>query len=485
MRDWPCPDQTNLSLPKIPPSQSGLSLLYVIALVAVLAALAAGIAALSPGAALTNATQNGEQRAYYLALSGLNFWSVGRTGTFAIDGDAFTLTQTGPDASGTYTVTSVGHARIDTGLEANVLLTERRFSLGPITFDNDLRDFSSPVIGRTSNNARAIVIFDADLSAVPDGYSRREWRRDWRENASRYAGGWMRFGDGRDNTHAATWYTGDHGACPGGDCPDGMCRDGRCAFGKGLRAYFQFSFFNADESSDSTARADGFTFAVMTADNDPRTAAGGPPSGTSRGEYLGYAGPGPSGRGIRPPKMAVEVDVFPNRGDDEPTEVHSRRDHTTANHVAVVWWGADDWWDASRASYDDNVHGAGGADDWPASPRNSAGGDPGYHQVARISGRPNWLEDGGEHAMRVEIARETESSGRGAYTVKVWVDPASPDAADVTRDFDAETPLAVQSVSLAAGDHNRLSDVYFGFTEGTGGSNQTVAVHDFALDFRR
>lgn len=458
-------------IPGAPASRCrGSTLLFLIAALVILASLSAALASLTGSAIRTTLSNANEQRAYYLALSGLNCWSRGRTGTFHVNGDSFTLTEAGPDAAGYYTVTSLGCVLAGATNVANVLLTTRRKGLGPITFDRDIGDFKPPVVGKNTNNAKAIVVFDKDLSDPPPGFSEAEWTILWTEKASRYAGGWMQLGGGATNSHGAIWYGGDHGDCPDGACPDGMCAAGCCTLGPGLRAYFVFSFSDYDSSSDSRAYADGFTFTVATAANDPDTAAGGPASG-SRGEYLGYAGPGPAGKGVAPPKLAVEIDIYPNKGTGRATDANSRADAGDANHVAVVAWGAP------GASYDDNVHGAGTA---PGNPPNAS---PGYYGKAKTPGGPNWLEDGLEHAMRVELHRADAAAG-GSYRVRVWVDPQNDGHDDVTADYTAESPQLDHTLRLAAADHAGLDAIRFGWTEGTGSKNQTVALHDFSLDFR-
>ena len=452
---------------QIAPDCAGSGVLLAILAITLLASLAAAIARLSPGAAQTKLAGINETRAYYMALSGLNAWSPGLTGTYALAGGSFTLSQTGPDASSSYSVTSLG--RVDQGhaSEANSQVSARRKVSKPITFNDNIAEFIPPTVGKTTNTAKSILLFDRDLPDAPSGVSATEWATLWAANVDRYAGGWMRFGDDALDSYGVVWYGGDHGVCAGGKCPDGACADGACTLGQGLRAYFAFAFFDYDDSSNSSNNADGFTFTVATAANDPATAAGGPASG-SRGELLGYAGPGPSGVGIAPPKIAVEVDIYPNTGHGKATDVNSRSDASVANHVAVLYWGD------KSTTYDDNIHGAGNK---PANPIKNSGG---YFETPKPAGGANWLEDGQPHAMRLEIHR----TPAGSYRVKVWIDPHAAGCRDVTGDYAGETAQLDHSVVLSDDDHHKLDSIRFGWTEGTGGSAQTMAVSDFALEFR-
>jgi hypothetical protein len=450
-------------------SSSGSTLLYTIAALVLLSSLAAAMAVLSPGAALTSLSGAREARAYYLALSGLNAWSVGRAGTYAVDGDSFTLAATGPDAGGLYTVTSRGTVQAGIGLEANAVVTARRSGLSPISFTQNLGDFDAPVVGKTANNAKAVTVYAANTgyqtTTSSHGHSQTTNVTD------PYASGSLVFAKGTGDTTGAIWYAGSRGVCPGGVCPDGLCAAGRCGLGKGLRASFGFIFTSVDNSGDSTEFGDGFTFTIANAaGNDPATAAGGPASG-SRGEYLGYAGPGPSGLGIAAPKLAVEVDVYPNRGTNPPDQVNSRHDNSNANHVALVWWGAS-------GLYDDNVHGAGAN---PVIGTTTSG--TGYSEKAKQNNQPNWLEDGQEHTMRVELERD-DITGGGTYLVKVWIDATGAGAGDVTKDYTAQAPQLDYKTTLGSADHEALDTVIFGWTQATGGAVQTVAIHDFSLEFQ-
>ena len=104
----------------------------------------------------------------------------------------------------------------------------------------------------------------------------------------------------------------------GGDLPDGYgsvwykgytdiadCIQGNCLLGRGFRAYFEFTFDNTDNSIDSTDFGDGFTFSLVSGANYTNGDTG------LGGEYMGYAGPGLSSNGLQPPKLAVEIDTYP------------------------------------------------------------------------------------------------------------------------------------------------------------------------------
>lgn len=452
---------------------SGSTLLYAIIALVLLSSLAVAIAHITPAASQGSISDNLHARAAYLAYSGINAWTPGRTGTYAVGDGRFTLGQSGPNASGNYTVTSLGTVRAGTAAEANFLATASRSGLSPITFTENLDDFGPVTVGKTANNANAITVYSANTGysvSVSNAFGHGSHTT---LITAAYASGSLVFSKETTDTFGTFWYTGSRGVCDNGTCADGLCASGTCTLGKGLRAYFGFAFSTVDTSADSRGYGDGFTFTIANATtNDTATAAGGPASG-SRGEYLGYAGPGPSGCGITSPKLAVEVDVYPNLGHAAADQVDSRADHATPNHVALVWWG-------DSGVYDDNVHGAGSS---PANPvYTTAATQVGYVETARQNGK-NWLEDGAEHTMRLEIHREDATIG-GTYRVKVWIDATASGVDDVTKDFTAQTPQLDSTTALSSSDHAGFNTILFGWTEGTGGASQTVAIHDFSLEFR-
>jgi len=136
---------------------------------------------------------------------------------------------------------------------------------------------------------------------------------------------------GRDlaDSFGSVWYKGDSDIA--------NCVEGNCFLGRGIRAYLEFEFDDTDSSADSTDFGDGFTFALISSANYTDGDTG------EDGEYLGYAGagsgPGLTGNGLQPPKMAVEIDTYPNPGSGDACSDDSRRDDGDANHAAMVYWG--------------------------------------------------------------------------------------------------------------------------------------------------
>ncbi len=105
--------------------------------------------------------------------------------------------------------------------------------------------------------------------------------------------------------------------------------------GSGHPGLLEFEFDDTDTSADSKAFGDGFSFSLVSGANytDGDTGAG--------GEYMGYAGAGLSSNGLQPPKLAVEIDTYPNPGAGSVCGDDSRRDDGDANHAALVYWGEE------------------------------------------------------------------------------------------------------------------------------------------------
>ena len=137
----------------------------------------------------------------------------------------------------------------------------------------------------------------------------------------------IQLGGGLTDGYGSVWYKGDTDIA--------NCIEGNCFLGRGIRAYLEFEFDDTDSSADSTDFGDGFSFALISSATytDGDTGEG--------GQYLGYAGAGLTSNGLQPPKLAVEIDTFPNSGSGDVCADNSRRDDGNANHTAMVYWGED------------------------------------------------------------------------------------------------------------------------------------------------
>jgi len=159
----------------------------------------------------------------------------------------------------------------------------------------------------------------------------------------------VELGANEDNAvYACLWYTGTFT----GKCTDGICdwpADGTAAT---LRAYFLFTFKNADSSAWSTDYGDGFTFSIATANNGANTNT--IASCGNSGQYMGYAGAGASTTGVVPPKFGVEIDTRGQRDVRDPEYYDNTTgtpDYKFYNHVAIVMWN-----DYQTYTNSDNYH---------------------------------------------------------------------------------------------------------------------------------
>lgn len=329
-------------------------------------------------------------------------------------------------------------------------------------------------------------------------------------------------GNNLNDGSGSTWNTGTSSSSVCNPCTDGVC-----TFGLGLRAYFEFKYETPDTSTTSTAVADGFTFTLVNASNNDTSIRGGVPTTSfSLGELMGYAGPGNTtagsstplantldGLGLKPPKMAIEFDTYPNTGSVQYNGCSgNRNDHNYSNHVSVMFWGANpgsstmcSYYSTAgnsyrQASFDDNVHGAG--DGTSSNPYNSAysgngSGLGGYYERARSSSTGyNWMEDGAYHRVRIEIIRTPAAY---TYQIKVWVDcescsgstctPCTSSEYDYFQDVynpytnSSYLPKIDRTVTLSPYYSSLLDTVTYGFTQGTGASTQTITLNNLAVYF--
>jgi hypothetical protein len=319
------------------------------------------------------------------------------------------------------------------------------------------------------------------------------------------------------STFGALWYQGS--------AVQGNCAGGRCEFGTGFRAFFVFQF-----GAGSTG--DGFTFTFFNGDpatNDIYSVGG----DTDKGELMGYAGDSrtatgyldgdnrtaagclgtlgcAAGRGIQPPKMAIEFDPNPNNVSADVCAANSRNDGNEApdrNHVGYVFWGdnTNSACDSTvgRNTYDDNRHNAG--TDSPSDPRNSRrpsdGVDPSYYN-ASATWPSNWLLNNAPnvYAFRVEVTRSKTPTGVNyEYTVKSWVKQCTVDIAcdnyndassfantKVDYDYTADAPTLTRTtpIALALTLHQKFDTFFFGWTTATGSMTQNILINRFRINFR-
>jgi hypothetical protein len=271
----------------------------------------------------------------------------------------------------------------------------------------------------------------------------------------------IEFGLDNNNSSACVWY------------PQNLPLSG-----KTMRAYWSFCYRANDTSATSTTYADGYTFTLMQASNptsycgtgsiynaitNPRYDCSG---WGGLGEYLAYCGlPGYS--------TALEFDIFPNGGRNDPTGSY--------NHIAIVN-GFNHASGSPTGIFGDNTHNKAPN---PACTTSSSGCL--YDNMTGHTYPVTWLENTGcnatfdNHNARVELHTrcnndcsqcETNSCTTKAL-IKLWVDRGNSnlDANDAT------TP----DMSYCTDLPTALNQYKVGFTEATGGAHQWGYIKNFSL----
>lgn len=285
--------------------------------------------------------------------------------------------------------------------------------------------------------------------------------------------GSITMGGGQFESSGSVWYSGTKD----------MCSYGNCTLGTGVRAYFDYVF-------SSTAEGDGFVWTLMSANTNTNASSGGDPA---RGELMGYGGPGAMGLGIQPPKLGTEFDIYYNAGNASACDVGNRNDNAS-DHVAFVYWGTENLACTGKsqpATYDDNRHGVGaGTSSQPRNPADygaDAQGNLGYYVRTRADN--NWMQDGGQFRFRYELVRSLtpNPSGDYGYRLRGWVKKSSDTVGagmnSTSVDF-SSAPDLYQTVYFSPAVHANLSNVFFGWTEGTGAATQLVTLSNFAMNLR-
>ena len=316
----------------------------------------------------------------------------------------------------------------------------------------------------------------------------------------------LNLGSGGFGTTGCVWYQGL------ANSNGSECINGKCNFNKGIRAYFDFQY-------NTPWQGEGFTFAIVSGHNigtdiapvyiNDYTDCGG---GLS--EYMAYAGPGvsPPGKGLQPPKIAVEFDPFldvnPVSGLDNPDVCasNSRNDLTfssSKHSTFFVYWGDNGYYCSPITSntYDDNRHGAGISTDNPKNPDGSDINSDGTLPYMTIN--YNALIHNGRLVFRMEIDRidiPLTSGGGGTYIMRVWMydytdcsSDGCPDSPingvflnDTSQKY-SKTPTFQQTITMtkASGWHEKFDKMLFGWTQATDSTNtQTVIIRNFTIDFK-
>ena len=317
----------------------------------------------------------------------------------------------------------------------------------------------------------------------------------------------------------AGWYSGNRSI--GGD--PNVCNTGSCLFGRGIRVFFTLNY---------TGDGDGFTFTMMNADptdGNDITSIGGDPQGS---ELLAYAGDsrvdpagtafldGNMGRGIVPPKLAVEFDAKTNFDQNFEDEIDkdycngpnlrqdTRNDPLPSgagkDTVQFVYWAErnPDNIDIpcrengdptfSKASYDDNRHALSLP---PINERDLFLTD----SELDITLSNSWLNNG-PWAVRLEVERSLAQNidGNFDYNLRLWMRQcAQADCNDILGTFFQDTRIKydysaladlplVQAIELSPSDHAMFNRFLFGFTTSTApGDTQSALIEQFNLSFIR
>jgi hypothetical protein len=480
-------------------NQKGSVLLYAVIAMTAISVLGTGIYFLTSTSTFSGLRANQQNRALQLALAGKDYALTRSLGndtaskypngfTFA-NGDKFRLVISGD------TIASTGIVSENTPYEARRTITVTKAGFG-----------SQAGISFTKDIASMGVIQPA--SAPSDFISKTDTALSLGKVGSAYQ---SQFG--------AVVYSGN--------AVQGNCLAGKCEFGTGFNAFFVFQF-----ASGSTG--DGFTFAFFNGNgkdiNNNYNNSSSVGGYAGMGELLGYAGnsyvggstylDGQGGRGIQPPKVAVEFDPYANSGTGSVCGSDSRYD-ASRNHMALMFWGDNTGpcgATVGKNTFDDNRHGAGiDPDPSGTNPMNAKSPiDPTLPTWSACNyfngntpcaggalGWPtNWLLNAPDnvYAFRMEVTRNlTAVSGNYPYEIKAWIkqcgsgdlacsayDDSSNFANPKVRYQDsnpADDPTLNRTIQLNEASHQAFNTLLFGWTIATGSATQNVNINRFKMNF--
>jgi Tfp pilus assembly protein PilX len=455
-------------------SQAGFSLIWVVAVIVILALLGAEVLNLSTKSVTNEMMLTFDTQARLLAESGVNYACAyaadilsgaqanaltalnGQTlNTGLPTGQQITLTVTvSPTNAYDYYVTSVGTVNQGSDYEADYSVTNVINAPPNGTGIYIVQSKPGTAIASPSSvsvNASDLTNFTAGISFDP-----------------RFAGA------GNVNIASAN-FSGGIGS-----------------LNNGLRAYFTF-----DISSGSNA--DGFVFALKNGTWNGPLDAGGPQAGISHGAMLGYAGPGypqwGHGLGLRPPKLGVEFDIYQNPGYGGISDGDGRNDPDN-HHIANIFWGTtwtignnaavaptNTYLTSSSYAYDDNVHNIGSANNAahpapfnPTTGDNDPGGSglPGLLSINRTT----MVGTASPVPVRIEIWRPSAvvSNNVGnayynmyAYTIKTWYNCTAANCSNMGADY-APAATIEYTLYLTATEHTEFQKFVYGYQVSTGAS---------------
>jgi|GEM_PF-6718731 len=321
---------TRISEPKAA-ANAGFSLLYVIAVIMALSTLLAGIVSLTSTGLFTEVNQSFTTRARYVALAGFSYARQFKEDYSDLDAKTVTLSNNDKfafsnyrqfqDASGNIRIELkvTGTAAVGTPQESNYVIFDNFLSedQGAITFGKNFPDFS-PI---TSDPTKSPVVKNANYTFT--------------------------IGNNQNFAFGAFYYTGTKSLNWGYN----NCTNGLCQFQDGVRLFFVSKY-------DANA-ADGIVFTLFNSDNNTTGSMGGD---SDKGEMIGYAGDSrvwngnaidrfiaPNRSGIRPPKLGIEFDNYPNTNfgnicaatDATQKPRTGYRQDDANDHIAYVYWGDD------------------------------------------------------------------------------------------------------------------------------------------------
>jgi hypothetical protein len=240
---------------------------------------------------------------------------------------------------------------------------------------------------------------------------------------------------------------------------------------------------------------------------------------------LGYAGDsyvssgyyldGQGGRGIQPPKVALEFDPYSNSGTGSVCSPGNRADGSRS-HAALVFWGDNNPSGCSPTTvgnntFDDNRHGAG--TDSATDPINAKSptshpttwdacsyfnGNNQCGTTATLGWSSTWLTNAPDnvYAMRMEVTRNlTPVGGPYAYWIKTWIKQCgsgdlscsvyndSSNLANLKVSYTDSIPTLDRTIQLDEAHHQAFNTLLFGWTTATGGATQNINISRFKMNF--